>query len=378
MGRVLPFSTIDNGPWTMDRARRLYQRPGALRHRALRALRADVRPCAHRGASPSRERSAASLAARSRRACQSAEAGAQQAARELGTIGNQIDALESQDAASRPALQARMVELYKLGSAGYVHMLLNVSDLKEFGRAYRMVSALATLDRQRAEQHQQNLADMKKARAALEQRTIDLGKLRQESVAAHAAAEHAALARERLIAQIDARRDLTAQLAAELMAAQQRLQQTLGAIASGAPRSEADAAPLPIRPFRGDLDWPVLGRIITRFNAKAAEGAGTPLQSGIQIASAEGSTVRAVHDGTVAFAGPFTGYGNLVIVDHGANTYSLYGQLDGISVARGARIDRGQTVGTTGHILLGAPGTYFEMRVDGKPVDPLEWLKKRI
>src|SRR5256885_8056180 len=79
-----------------------------------------------------------------------ATAAAEQVARELGTIGNQIDALESQDSALRPALEARMVELYKLGSAGYVRLLLNVSDLKEFGRAYRMVSALAAIDRERA------------------------------------------------------------------------------------------------------------------------------------------------------------------------------------------------------------------------------------
>ena len=246
-----------------------------------------------------------------------AEADADQAAQELGTIGNQIDALESQDTASRPALEARMVELYKLGSAGYVRMLMNVADLKEFGRAYRMVSALAALDRQRAAQHQQNLADLNTARAALEARNAEMARLQQQAVTARAAAERAAAARERLIAQIDARRDLTAQLASELLAAQQRLQQTLGAISSGAPRAESDAAPLPIRPFRGDLDWPVTGRVLTRFNAKAVAGE-SPLQSGIQISAPEGSTVRAVHDGTVAFAGPFTGYGNLVIVDHGA------------------------------------------------------------
>jgi septal ring factor EnvC (AmiA/AmiB activator) len=306
-----------------------------------------------------------------------AVADADQVARDLGTIGNQIDALESQDMASRPALEARMVELYKLGSAGYVRMLMNVADLKEFGRAYRMVSALATLDRQRAAQHQQNLADMKTARAALEQRHAEMARLQRDAIAGRAAAERATAAREQLVAQIDARRDLTSQLAGELLAAQERLQQTLGAISSGAPRAESDASPLPIRPFRGDLDWPITGQIITRFNARAGKDAGTQLQNGIQISAPEGSPVRAVHDGTVAFAGPFTGYGNLVIVDHGANTYSLYGQLDSLSVVRGAKIDRGQTVGITGRVLIGTPGPYFEMRVDGKPVDPLEWLKKR-
>jgi septal ring factor EnvC (AmiA/AmiB activator) len=270
-----------------------------------------------------------------------------------------------------------MVELYKLGSAGYVRMLLTVSDFKELGRAYRMVSALAALDRQRASDRQHNLDQWKTARASLEQRSNEMAKLQQDAVAARTTAERAAVARSRLISQIDARRDLTAQLASELQAAQQRLQQALGSISAGAPRAQTNAAALPIRPFRGDLDWPVSGRLITRFSGQGNLFPIATLQNGIQISSPEGTTVCAVHDGTVAFAGPFTGYGNLVIVDHGSETYSLYGELDAVNVPRGAKVDRGQAVGTTGRVLVGMPGMYFEMRVDGKPVDPLEWLKKR-
>ena len=300
--------------------------------------------------------------------------------RELATIGNQIDGLESQDSESRPALESRMVELYKLGGPGYVRLLLNVADLKEFGRAYRQVSALATLDRQRAIQHRRNLEQMNIARAALEKRRAEIVALQRSASEARAASDRAATERSALIAQIDARRDLTAELASELQTAQQRLQQTLGAIASGAPRAESDVAALPIRPFRGDLDWPVPGRVMARFSGfsgPASRVSAVGMQSGIQIAAAEGSSVRAVHDGTVAFAGPFTGFGNLVIVDHGGNIYTLYGQLDALSVVQGAKIDRGETLGTTGRVLVGTPGMYFEMRVDGKPVDPLEWLKKR-
>ena len=300
--------------------------------------------------------------------------------RELGTIGNQIDALESQDSESRPALESRMVELYKLGSASYVRLLLNVADLKELGRAYRQVSALATLDRQRAMQHQRNLDQMKVARAALEQRRAEMAALQRTALEARAATERAAAERSRLIAQIDTRRDLTAELASELQSAQQRLQQTLGAIASGAPRAESDAAALPIGPFRGDLEWPVPGRVLTSFSRSSSPAGRVSvlgMRNGIQIAAAEGSSVHAVHDGTVVLAGPFTGFGNLVIVDHGGNAYTLYGQLDSVSVVQGAKIDRGEVLGTTGRVLVGIPGIYFEMRVDGKPVDPLEWLKKR-
>jgi septal ring factor EnvC (AmiA/AmiB activator) len=76
------------------------------------------------------------------------------------------------------------------------------------------------------------------------------------------------------------------------------------------------------------------------------------------------------------FAGPFAGFGNLVIVDHGSLSFSLYGDLLEILVQKGAHAERGQVVGTVGRSPAGPPGLHFEMRVDGQPVDPLQWLKK--
>jgi murein hydrolase activator len=305
------------------------------------------------------------------------ESDAQKIGIELGNTGNQIAELEEVTAAAKPILEARMVELYKLGSAGYVRLLFNVSDLKDVGRAYRMVAAVATIDRHRAEQHRQNLVRLRASYATLEAKRAEMAKLRQAAASARVAAERAAQARAQLIVEIDRRRELTAELASELQSAQAKLQQTLAAMNSGAPRAAADGSALPIRPFRGDLDWPVAGRMLTPFGQRGSSVSRAPAETGVQFAAEEGSTVRAVHDGTVAFAGPFTGYGNLVIVDHGAQTFSLYGQLGAPQVERGAKVERGHVVGTAGRILAGIPGVYFEMRVDGKPIDPLEWLKKK-
>ena len=305
------------------------------------------------------------------------EAEAQKVGRELGNTGNQIAELEELTAASRPILEARMVELYKLGSAGYVRLLFNVSDLREVGRGYRMVAAVAAIDRHRAQQHQQNLVRLRAAYGSLEARRAEIAKLKQAAAAARIAADRAATSHAQLITEIDRRRELTAELAGELQSAQVKLQQTLAAMNSGTPRAVAEGSMLPIRPFRGDLDWPVAGRMLTPFGRRGPSVARAPAESGVQFAAEEGSTIRAVHDGTVAFAGPFTGYGNLVIVDHGGQTFSLYGQLGSPQAERGAKVERGQAVGTAGRILAGIPGMYFEMRVDGKPVDPLEWLKQK-
>ena len=304
------------------------------------------------------------------------EADAQKVARDLGNTGNQIAELEEVTAASQPIIEARLVELYKLGGAGYVRMLFNVSDLQEVGRAYRMVAAVAAIDRHRVQQYQENLVTLRAAYGALEARRTEMARLKQAAASARIAAERAAHSHAELISDIDRRRELTAELAGELQTAQMKLQLTLAAMQSGLPRP-AEGSALPIRPFRGDLDWPVTGRMLTPFGRGGAGVARAPAETGVQFAAEEGSTVRAVHDGTVAFAGPFTGYGNLVIVDHGAQTFSLYGQLGAPQVERGATVERGQVVGTAGRILAGIAGMYFEMRVDGKPVDPLEWLKKK-
>ena len=185
----------------------------------------------------------------------------------------------------------------------------------------------------------------------------------------------AAQARNELIRDIDRRRDLNAQLAGELTSTQQRLQATLRDLPAATPSAPAAPAAMPFPALRGELDWPATGPLRHRFGQSAAAAASSP--NGIEITTVVGTPVRAVHDGTIVFADTFAGYGKLVIVDHGAQAFSLYGHLLDISVARGTRVSHGDPVGTAGFALLGVPGLYFELRVDAQPVDPLQWLKKR-
>ena len=294
-------------------------------------------------------------------------------ARQIGGTTTRIDALEQQKASNRPALESRLVELYKLGSGGYTRMLLGVRDLRQFGRAYRMVAAVAVLDRQQVEVHRQTVESLKAERSRLVQRRASMAKLQQAARSARAQLDRATKSRADLVAEIDARRDLNARLTGELQAAQQQLQQTLTAVASG---GSAEPVLLPLRAFQRDLDWPVAGRMTARFGRRSGPAAATS-SNGVEISAMEGDTVRAVHEGTVAYADPFTGYGNLVIIDHGSQAYSLYGYLSSLDVSRGARVDRGEMLGTVGQPPTGPAALYFELRIDGKPVDPLEWLKRR-
>jgi murein hydrolase activator len=252
-------------------------------------------------------------------------------------------------------------------------MLLSTSDLRRVGQASRTVAALADLDRQRIAEHERTINELKATREQIETRRHELERLRTAAQRAHVDADRAARARNNLIEDIDRRRDLNAQLASELASAQQKLQARLHEV--GADTPAADAPALPLRPFRGDLEWPADGLTIRRrFDSAGVRGA---TSNGMEFAAAEGAPVRAIHEGVVAFADSFSGFGNLVIVDHGSRTFSLYGNLLDLAVKKGGRVERGQPIGSVGQTPAGPAGLYFEMRVDGQAVDPLQWLRRK-
>ncbi len=298
------------------------------------------------------------IAAEQLKAADAAVSSAQTA---LQQTTQQLTALERQRESQLPDLRVRLVDIYKRGRGGYARMLFDVRGLRDFGRAMRGVAALTTINDQRIAAHRRTLMELRQQRDEMERRTHELEAAAKQADGARVDAQRAVAAREALIAQIDQRRDLTAQLAGELDVAYQRLREQLANAAAGRP---VEPVSLPLASFRGALDWPVAGRF-------------TRARNGIEIAAPEGAPVVAVHPGAVDYADAFTGFGNLVILDHGGNYYSLYGYMASISVSRGQQVDAGTELGRVGAAPAGPAALYFELRVDGRSVDPIQWLKPR-
>jgi murein hydrolase activator len=125
--------------------------------------------------------------------------------------------------------------------------------------------------------------------------------------------------------------------------------------------------------LRGKLKLPVKGELAGRFGAQREEGGVT--WKGLFIRAEDGQTVRSVADGRVVYADWLRGYGNIVIIDHGAGYLSLYGHNESIVKQVGDNINAGEaiaSVGSTGGSL--DSGVYFELRQDGKPFDPMRWV----
>jgi len=305
-----------------------------------------------------------------------AEAAMAQAENALQSTTTRLSDLEVQRINQLPDLKTQLVDIYKRGRSGYARMLFSAGDLREFARATRAVSALSAINERRIEEHRKTVEAMRQERTAFEQKAKELQTKTAEARRAKSAADGAVASASELIRQIDSRRDMTAQYVGELQDAYGKLQQQVTALSTEKPAGTEPVA-VPLRPFQGALDWPVQGRVIGFFGQPSNRLGGSAVRNGIEIAADEDTPVRAIHGGSVGFAGPFTGFGTLVILDHGGNGYSLYGYLASTALEQGQTVETGAEVGRVGLAPAGPPTLYFEMRIDGRSVNPVQWLKPR-
>lgn len=130
---------------------------------------------------------------------------------------------------------------------------------------------------------------------------------------------------------------------------------------------------------RGRLSWPVNGKVKIPFGYQRDPFTGVPVfRSGIYILAEEDSQVKAVYSGRVAYTGELKGYGRVMIIAHGGNYHSVYANLSEIFFKPGDIILERQAIGRVGESqIIEGTGLYFEIRYKGKPLDPLQWLKKK-
>jgi len=131
--------------------------------------------------------------------------------------------------------------------------------------------------------------------------------------------------------------------------------------------------------IKGTLPWPANGNIISSFGRQKHPTFNTYVQRrGIEIRTAEGSTIHAVMPGAVVYADWLKGYGLVIILDHANGFFSLYAHASKILATVGAQVGAGQAIGETGDTgMTGENTLYFELREGAEPIDPLQWLTKR-
>ena len=133
----------------------------------------------------------------------------------------------------------------------------------------------------------------------------------------------------------------------------------------------------PFRSLKGLLQPPVPGKITGFYGLeKSGELKSANFNNGIDILAEPGEPIRAVYGGHVIYADWFKGYGNMIIIDHGDNYFTIYAHAQELFKAKGDPVETDEVIGTVGDTgSLAGTVLYFEIRHHGKSIDPLAWLK---
>ena len=294
----------------------------------------------------------------------------------------QVDKAERELAGRRTSLEKRLVDIYKRGPLYSAEALLTAKSFGELVARYKYLHELAIQDRVLVTRVQtlrdqvfRQRADLVRLRNAVEENRLD--KQLEEDRLARLRGERTTNLQEvqRSAQQIQDR-------LAALRASESRLTNVIASIETERRRSAATRpnAPRETSTLRtsdlGRLDWPVDGTVLYRFGRVVNPNNTTTRWNGIGIAAATGTAVRSVAPGTVVSVGQLGTYGLTVIVQHGAGDYSVYASLNNASVRTGGAIRKGDVIGTVGTSDPDLkPHLHFEIRPQGRAVDPESWLR---
>ncbi|HEY7650298.1 MAG TPA: peptidoglycan DD-metalloendopeptidase family protein [Methylomirabilota bacterium] len=306
---------------------------------------------------------------------------------EITMIRGDINRLQGHRTGQELALAQRLRVMYKVHAQGAaLPILLTGQDPVERLIILRGLANLAALDARVIQEYRvtsDRLADRKEREEA---RQAELATLRAEASREQAEADREAVKRRTLLVKVRDQRAYHERMVGELSEAARRLEAFIRELAAKQ-RRLAKVPPgipgeLPRSGFgalRGTLPWPTDGRLVNAFGPQVHPRFGTrTFRNGVDIQAVQGTEVSAVYGGHVVYTGWFKGYGNLIILDHSNDYYTLYAHVADIHVKEGDDVRQGQRIGTVGDTgSLDGPRLYFEVRYQGRPLDPAEWLRQR-
>jgi septal ring factor EnvC (AmiA/AmiB activator) len=275
----------------------------------------------------------------------------------------------------RKYAEERLEALYRLHAEGGLNLAAPPAGLYTFLVTRRAMEQVVNADYDMIEGLSRDLAGMKTIEARLGEQKAAMDRLEKDLAAEMQVMARTSRKKQEILEAVQQEKRMSHAALTALKESAHALDQQIAAIQKqgGTPRS-----PAAFSLQKGRLMPPVPGKIISRFGIRqTGDYKSFTFQSGIDIRGEQGEPVRSVFKGNVVYAQWLKGYGNMVIIDHGENYYTLYAHLHEMFRKTGDAVDTGEVIATVGDTgSLKGVRLHFELRHHGKPVDPLEWLNK--
>ncbi len=274
----------------------------------------------------------------------------------------------------------RLVVLYKLHQIGQIHILASADSVNDLVQRKKALERLLAYDEALRKNLEEDRHKFNTLLSRLSHQKMEMDKLAKKYEQQLKRISVDQSKRKKILDQIRDQKAMELAAIESLKRSARQLDNKIRSMGKQTVTSSdsEDRAEKQIAAFKGLLNMPVKGRIAFLFGPyKNPKFNVTNFRSGIGIRVKKGEPVRAVFKGTVVFSNWFKGYGNMIIIDHGTNYHTVYAHLEEIFKTTGDSVETGEVIATVGDTgLISEITLHFEIRHHGKPLDPLQWLKR--
>lgn len=301
------------------------------------------------------------------------------------TLAEDIKKINKDIETAQQILRKRMINIYKYGGVAEFNLLMSSQGAEDALTNTYLLGKIAEQDQKLinylTEQRKRltmTQDELNKERTNLENQGTDLKKQNKEL-------KSAADERSALLAKVRKDKQLFMAEQEELKKASQEMEAAIKRLLNEKKRLREEArkkqgkppAPTPVYYKGGRFAWPVQGKITSQFGTRVHPVFKTKItHTGLDISAPKGTPVKAADPGEVLYTGWMRGYGQVVIIDHGANLTTVYAHLSKIDTTEDAKVTRSTVIGRVGSTGV-ATGNHlhFEVRVNGDAVNPMKYLK---
>ncbi len=304
--------------------------------------------------------------------------------KELNQLKNERGQLEQARKNQQSQIAEQMRAAHKLGEQSEVKVLLNQESPDQVSRIMKYHSYFMEAHTAKMKSYLETITRIDALTPEIEKKTLELAGMQSELDGQRAALKNIHGEREQALAKVNDdlknKNKALKQLSEDRRKLQALLDRVTRQVATTGAINAPGYVPLPkggekFSQRKGRMPWPTQGSMVHRFGS--ARIAGQMNWSGAYISAPMGNNVQAVHHGRVVFADYFGGHGLLVIVDHGEGYMSLYAHNQRLLKKAGEPVQAGEAIATVGNSGgQASAGLYFEIRHQGKPVDPNLWLAR--
>ncbi len=276
-------------------------------------------------------------------------------------------------------LRHRLVSIYKYGGVTEFNLLLSSQGAEDALANSYLLTKIAEQDQSLINELITQKKKLSDTQEKLKTQKVSLESHGKELKEQTTELQGAANERNAILAKVRKDKDVYMSQQEELLRASKELQATIKRLLSEKRKIAAQrhpGKPETVYYRGGRLAWPVQGTITSTFGTRVHPIFKTKItHTGLDISAPKGTPVRAADTGEILFTGWLSGYGNVVIIDHGANLTTVYAHLSVIECTEGAKVNRGSVVGRVGSSGV-ATGNHlhFETRVNGDAVNPMRYL----